>query len=57
MGAWMSNDLIAWMVVIALGVAVVGLGWRRKLADSTAELAATVWRDLGAGDCVAGVLW
>jgi hypothetical protein len=33
----MSNDLIAWMVAIALGVAVVGLGWRRKLADTTRD--------------------
>lgn len=31
----MSSDFIAWIVAIALGVAVVGLGWRRKLADTT----------------------
>jgi hypothetical protein len=31
----MSSDFIAWVVAIALGVAVVGLGWRRKLADTT----------------------
>jgi hypothetical protein len=31
----MSSDLIAWVVAITLGVAVVGLGLRRNLADTT----------------------
>lgn len=31
----MSNDLIAWVIGIALGIAVVGLGLRRNLADVT----------------------
>ena len=31
----MSSDLIAWVVGIVLGVAVVGLGLRRNLADVT----------------------
>jgi hypothetical protein len=31
----MSSDLIAWIVAITLGAAVVGLGLRRKLADTT----------------------
>lgn len=31
----MSSDFIAWIVAIALGVAVVGLGLRRNLADTT----------------------
>jgi hypothetical protein len=33
--ASMSSDFIAWIIAIALGVAVVGLGWRRELADTT----------------------
>lgn len=33
----MSNDLIAWIVAIALGVAVVGLGWRRNLGEMTRD--------------------
>jgi hypothetical protein len=31
----MDSDLIAWVVAIALGVAVVGLGLRRNLSDLT----------------------
>jgi hypothetical protein len=31
----MSSDLIAWVVAITLGIAVVGLGLRRNLADVT----------------------
>ncbi|HEY5709393.1 MAG TPA: hypothetical protein VIS51_08350 [Solirubrobacterales bacterium] len=31
----MSSDLITWIVAIALGLAVVGLGWRRDLGDVT----------------------
>jgi hypothetical protein len=31
----MSSDLIAWVVAITLGVAVIGLGLRRNLADTT----------------------
>lgn len=31
----MNSGFIAWIVAIALGVTVVGLGWRRKLADTT----------------------
>ena len=31
----MSSDLIAWVVGIVLGVAVIGLGLRRNLADVT----------------------
>src|SRR4051794_31428675 len=31
----MSSDFIAWIVAIALGAAVVGLGWQRKLANTT----------------------
>ena len=31
----MSSDLIAWVVGIVLGVAVIGLGLRRSLADVT----------------------
>jgi hypothetical protein len=31
----MSSDLIAWVVGITLGIAVVGLGLRRNLADVT----------------------
>jgi hypothetical protein len=31
----MSSDLIAWVVAITLGVAVVGLGLRRNLGDTT----------------------
>jgi hypothetical protein len=31
----MSSDLIAWIVAITLGIAVVGLGLRRILADVT----------------------
>lgn len=33
----MSSDLIALVVAITLGVAVVGLGWRRNLGDVTRE--------------------
>ena len=31
----MNSDLIAWSVAIALGIAVVGLGWRRNLDATT----------------------
>jgi hypothetical protein len=31
----MSSEFIAWVVAIALGIAVVGLGLRRNLADVT----------------------
>jgi hypothetical protein len=31
----MSSDLMAWIVAITLGLAVVGLGLRRYLADIT----------------------
>jgi hypothetical protein len=31
----MSSDLVAWVVAITLGIAVVGLGFRRNLADVT----------------------
>lgn len=31
----MNSELIAWVVAIALGIAVVGLGLRRNLADVT----------------------
>jgi hypothetical protein len=31
----MSSELIAWVVAIALGIAVVGLGLRRNLSDVT----------------------
>jgi hypothetical protein len=31
----MSSDLVAWVVGITLGIAVVGLGLRRNLADVT----------------------
>jgi len=31
----MSSDLVAWVVAIGLGVAVVGLGLRRNLGDAT----------------------
>jgi hypothetical protein len=31
----MSSDLVAWIVAITLGIAVVGLGLRRNLADVT----------------------
>jgi hypothetical protein len=31
----MGSDLIAWIVAIVLGVAVVGLGLRRNLGDTT----------------------
>ncbi len=35
--AAMSSELIAWVVAITLGVAVVVLGWRRELGDTTRE--------------------
>jgi hypothetical protein len=31
----MGNDLIAWIVATTLVVAVVGLGWRRNLGETT----------------------
>jgi hypothetical protein len=34
-GESMSSDLIAWVVALTLGIAVVGLGLRRNLADVT----------------------
>jgi predicted transporter len=34
-GELMSSDLIAWVVGITLGIAVVGLGLRRNLGDLT----------------------
>lgn len=33
----MGNDLIAWIVAIALGIPVVILGLRRKLGDTTSN--------------------
>ena len=33
----MSSDLVAGIVAVALGAAVVVLGWRRKLGDTTQE--------------------
>jgi hypothetical protein len=40
----MSSDLIAWIVAITLGFAVVGLGLRRDLADITRN-----WRQFAFG--------
>jgi hypothetical protein len=33
----MSSDLVALSVAIGLGVTVVGLGWRRRLGETTRE--------------------
>jgi hypothetical protein len=53
----MSNDLIAWVVAITLGIAVVVLGLRRNLSETTRKWAAMAWRGFGAGDGDTGVIW